>query len=187
MKPRTLILTLAAAVLLALPTAVAAQQHGPGDCDGTGPHGPGRMAGPGGPDGPGGLGGPGGRGFLRMLPRFADKLDLSDAQLAEIEAIVDARKPELEALHDQASAAREAFRDAHQIGDFDEAEFRAHFSSQAQLHVEMRLIGAEMTSQVWNVLTPEQQQELTELLELLGPPGKKDAGPRHGGGKRFRP
>jgi Spy/CpxP family protein refolding chaperone len=122
-----------------------------------------------------------------MLPRFAERIGLSDAQLDQVEAIVDAREPELEALHDQATAARDAFRDAHEIGDFDEAEFRTHFSSQAQIHVEMKLIGAEMMSQAWDVLTAEQQQELLELLELFKPGDGRGqgAGTRHGGGKRL--
>jgi hypothetical protein len=45
----------------------------------------------------------------------------------------------------------------------------------------MQLIIAETVAQVWEVLTPAQQQELLELMELF-----RDGrgGPRHGGGKR---
>ena len=179
MNARTIILTITAAALIAAPGAVFAQQ-GPGDCDGTGPHG--RMGGPGEGGGPGGFGGQGGHHLLRMLDRVGDRIGLTDAQKTQIQAIVDAGKPGLDALRDQAQAERETFRDSHEIGDFDEATFRAHFESQAQLHVEMQLIGASMMSQAWAVLTPAQQQELQDLMALIG---NGPRGPRHGGGKRL--
>lgn len=179
MNARTIILTITAAALLAAPATVFAQQ-GPGDCDGTGPHG--RMGGPGGGGGLGGFGGQGGHHLLRMLDRVGDRIGLTDAQRTQIEAIVDAGKPGLDVLRDQARAERETFRDSHEIGDFDEATFRAHFESQAQLHVEMQLIGASMMSQAWAVLTPEQQQEFQDLMALMG---NGPGGPRHGGGKRL--
>lgn len=179
MNPRTIILTITAAALLAAPATVFAQQ-GPGDCDGTGPHG--RMGGPGGGGAFGGFGGQGGHHLLRVLDRVGDRIGLTDAQRTEIQAIVDAGKPGLDALRDQARAERETFRDSHEIGDFDEATFRAHFESQARLHVEMQLIGASMMSQAWAVLTPAQQQELQDLMALMG---NGPGGPRHGGGKRL--
>jgi len=175
MKARNIILTIAAGAIIAAAGVVFAQQ-GPGDCDGSGPHG--RMGGPG---GGGAFGNQGGHGLLRMLPRLADKLDLTQDQQDQIQAIVDAGKPELDALREQAQTARDEFRELYSIGDFNETAFRSHFESQAQLHVEMQLIGAEMASQAFAVLTPEQQQELLDLMELF-----RDGrgGPRNGGGKR---
>ncbi len=82
---------------------------------------------------------------------------------------------------EQAQTARDEFRDLYPKGSYDEAAFRAHFESQAQLHVEMQLIGAGMMSQAWAVLTPEQQEELQDLMELFD---NGRGGPRHGGGKR---
>ncbi len=137
----------------------------------------------GGPHGDG-FGGAGAHGLLRMLPRLAERLEISEAQQDQIHAIIDARKPALDALRDQASAAREVFHERYDIGDYDEVAFRAFFESQAQLHVEMQLLGADTVSQVWDVLTPEQQEELLEIIELF-----RDGrgGPRHGGGKRHGP
>ena len=180
MKARNIILTITAAALIGAPGLVFAQQGpgGGGTCDGEGPHGP---AGPGGPHGEGSFSGGPGSHLLRMLPRLADRLELSEAQQDQIHAIVDARKPAMESLRDQASAARDAFHETYEFGDYDEAAFRAFFESQAQLHVEMQLLGAETVSQVWDVLTPEQQEEILELMELF-----RDGrgGPRNGGGKR---
>ena len=47
----------------------------------------------------------------------------------------------------------------------------------------MQLIGADMKAQVFNVLTPEQQEELLELIELFRD-GRGGGGKRFGGGKR---
>ena len=171
MKARTLILTIAAAALIAAPGAVIAQ-HGPGG----GPHGDGGMF--------GGPGGHGGQGLLRMLHRLADRLELTEDQQAQIESIIDAHRSATQSQRDQAAAAREDFRENHGPGDFDEVEYRTFFESQAQIQVELHLDGARATSEAWNVLTPEQQDELLELIELF-----RDGrgGPRHGGGKRVGP
>lgn len=181
MKSRTIILTLTAAAILAAPGLLFAQQ-GPGSCDGDGPHGP--NGGPGAFGGPGGPGGPGrsdGPIVMRMLHRFGERLDLTDAQLTQIDAIAEAGRTEAEPLMDQLQTERQAFRDSHEIGDFDESSFRAHFEQQAELQVELKLIGARTASEAWSVLTVDQQQELLEIMELLGP---GNHGPRNGGNKR---
>jgi Spy/CpxP family protein refolding chaperone len=178
MKARKIILTITATALIAGAGVVFAQ-HTPGNCDGSGPHGPqGSMGGPG--DG-GTFGGQGGHGFMQMLPRLADKLDLTQEQQDQIQAIIDAGKPDLDALREQAQTARDEFRELYPMSSFDETTFRSHFESQAQLHVEMQLIGADLMSQAWAVLTTEQQEELQELMELFG---NGRGGPRNGGGKR---
>jgi len=174
MKTRNAILTITAIALIAGAGVVFAQQ-GPGDCDGSGPRGPhGAMGG--GPDG-----GPGGPGLFRMLNRFADTLELTEAQQTQIQAIAEAGRTEIEPLREQAQTEREAFRDSREMGQFDEAAFRAHFEAQSQLHVEMQLIGAERSAQAFNVLTLEQQEELQEILELFGD-GRGKRGTKRGGG-----
>jgi Spy/CpxP family protein refolding chaperone len=166
MKARTIILTVTAAALVAAP-AILVAQHGPGG-------------------GPAGFrdGGPTGHGMLRMLPRLADKLELTQAQRDQIHAIIEDGKPELEALRDQSAAAREQFHETTDFGNFDETAYRSFFESQAQLHVEMQLIGAQMVSHVFVLLTPEQRQELLDLIELIKP---ERHGSRRAGGKRFGP
>lgn len=180
MNARITILTIIAAALIVAP---AAAQSGPGTCDGSGPHGPG---GPGPAGFFGGPGGPGGHHLIRLLDRVGDRIGLTDTQRTEIESIIDATTPELDALRDQAMAARDAFHDEYSIGDWDETAFRAFFEAQAQLHVEMKLIGAEAASRVWAVLTPEQQSEVLDLIALFrdGSGGPRHGGKRHGGGWR---
>lgn len=156
---------------------------GPGDCDGTGPHGRtfGRHGGPGGPgmgDGPGfGI-----HGMMRLLNR----LDLSDSQQTQIEGILDAARPEIETIRDQMRDARHQFMT--DLGtQFDEAAARAFAQSQAPMAEELLVKTLQTRAQVISVLTPEQQQQLEELRgcaqRLFGGP---DGGPGmgHGMGKR---
>jgi len=181
MKTRTLILAIAAAALIAAPAVLIAQQGpggpGGGSCDGTGPHGSGM-------GGPHDFGGPGGPGLLRIFNRVAERLELSTEQQTQIEAIIQAHHTAALSLRDQSAEARAEFRENHGPGDFDEVEYRAFFEAQARIQVEVHLDGARATAEAWNILTPGQQQELLEIIELLGD-GR--GGPRHGGGKRIGP
>ncbi len=99
MRARNIILTIAAAALVAVALSLAAQGvpgGGPGDGPGGGAWGHGHHRG-GGNNGPGdGL-----AFFDRMLPRIAEKLGLTDEQLAEIQNIVDAARPEIENYAEQ--------------------------------------------------------------------------------------
>ena len=181
MKARTLILTIAAAALIAAPAVLTAQQGpggpGGGSCDGTGPHG-------GGMGGPHAGGGPGGAGLLHVFQRVADRLELSTDQRTQIEAIIDGHRTATQSLRDEAAEARVEFRDNHGFGDFDEVDYRTFFEAQAQIQVELHLDGASTTAEAWNILTPDQQEQLLEILELF-----RDGrgGRRHGGGKRVGP
>jgi Spy/CpxP family protein refolding chaperone len=181
MKARNIILTIAAAALIAAPAVLTAQQGpggpGGGSCDGTGPHG-------GGMGGPHDGGGPGGAGLLHVFQRVADRLELSTDQRTQIEAIIEGHRTATQSLRDEAAEARVEFRDNHGFGDFDEVDYRTFFEAQAQIQVELHLDGARATAEAWNILTPDQQEQLLEILELF-----RDGrgGPRHGGGKRIGP
>ena len=181
MKARTLILTIAAAALVAVPAVLIAQQGpggpGGGSCDGSGPNG-------GGMGGPHEFGGPGGPGLLRIFHRVADRLELTPDQRTQIEAIFEAHRTTTQSLRDQATEAHAEFREDHGFGDFDEVEFRTFFEAQSQIKVQLHLDGARATAEAWNILTPDQQEQLLEILELLR---DGSGGRRHGGGKRVGP
>jgi len=107
----------------------------------------------------GGFGPDGGHG-LRMLDRMAVLLDLTAEQEADLQAIREATHAQVEPLMEQLRASRDAWRDAHQPGTFDEPAFRAHVESQSALHAEIAVITARAFNQAWQVLTPEQQAQL---------------------------
>jgi Spy/CpxP family protein refolding chaperone len=183
MRARHIILIIAAAIFLAAPTTVSAQA-GPGPGDGSGPVGGwGGGRGPHG-GGPGWFGDPeGGDGlhfFEHMLPRLAEDLGLSDEQLEEIQAILDAARPEIEDLIEQLREGREAYRAS--IDDptvFDEPAFRTHAEAQHKIQTELGVVAGKARADALKVLTPEQ---LAQLEEMRGSFGEKML--RRGGGRR---
>jgi Spy/CpxP family protein refolding chaperone len=126
-----------------------------------------------------GRGGPDGGGGGMLLGKFGDKLDLSDEQRAEIEAIMTASRDEGGALREQMQELRTAYRETHEPGVFDEAAIRAHAAEVAAIQVEMQVHRARTHADVYNVLTPEQQEELKELMELFNDRPRR--GGRRGG------
>jgi Spy/CpxP family protein refolding chaperone len=114
---------------------------------------------------------------------MAEDIGLTDTQLAQIEAIVDAQLPAIHELMDQARTAAETFRSNHGPGDFDETEYRAFFESQDKIHLEAKLLGARAVAQVWDVLNADQQQQVLDKLDAMGP--GQGNGKRFGGGRRF--
>lgn len=157
MNAKNIILTLATAALLVAPVAVLAQGGPP----------PGHHGGPG--------FGPGPDGIFHRLPMLTEILDLSSDQVDQITGIFEAQRSEVEPLMEQMRTAREDFHSTTGPGSFDEATYRAFFERQAATRVEMHLIQAQGVAEAWAVLTPEQQQELSDLIE---------AGAEHRGGTR---
>ena len=181
MKARNIILTIAAIAVLAAPAAVFSQQ-GPGNGDGTG-SGWGNRGHRGGAMGRHG-GGPGDHmGFFeRMLPRLAERLELSDEQLEQIQTIVDATRPEIEVLTDQLRTGREEFRASNEDPTvFNEAEFRAHADSQHKIQTEIGVIAGVAKAKVYQVLTPEQREQLQDMRGNFGRKGSRSGAGRRSG------
>lgn len=167
MKTRNIIITTIAVIALAATAPLYAQRGPEGDI--------GRHGGFGG-------GGPFDKGLQRlehMLPRLADFLDLTADQQARIQAILDQELPAIQILRDQLRDNREAFMEGRDPGQFDEAEVRAFAQSQSSLHVEMAVASGRTKSQVYNVLTPAQQEKLGDLRGLM----RDHRGHRHGRGQ----
>jgi Spy/CpxP family protein refolding chaperone len=88
---------------------------------------------PGGPRGGGDFfGGP-------MLGFFADYLDLSDAQQAQIKQIMAKEKPALEPLFQQEMQSHEQMMQLIQSGTFDEAKATAIANQGAQIHAQLEV------------------------------------------------
>lgn len=119
---------------------VAAREQGPG------PGGPmGRRGGPGGPGGPMGVV-PGLRG-----------LDLSEAQREQIKTAMDGHKAEFDAQFQKAGAARQALNAAVTAETFDEGTVRQKAADLAIVEADGAVLRAKVHSEVWALLTPEQQ------------------------------
>ena len=151
MKRLAILIPVVAAMLLA-PAAAIAQGPPPG------PHGPGHGMFEG--DGP---------FFLEhMLPFLSDHLELSDEQIAQIEGILDSALPSIKGLADELAAAREAYAENSDPAEFDEDAFRAFLESQVPATIDLRVAVASTRAAVFQVLTPEQREQLQEMRSHAG-------------------
>jgi protein CpxP len=106
-------------------------------------------------------------GFGRMAPGAAGlplrQLDLTDAQREQVRGIYSARSAELKALHDRLRTARQAQHAAVTRVPVDENEVRARVTETAAIEADLAVIRARVHEQVYQVLTPDQQQKARTL------------------------
>ena len=124
-----------------------------------GPTGPGGFRGRG-PGGPGGQGGP--RGPMGLIPGLR-ALNLTDTQREQIKAVMDAHKGEFDGQMEKAGPARKALNDAVMAETFDEATVRQKATDLATAEADGAVLRAKVFSEVWALLTPEQQTRAREL------------------------
>jgi protein CpxP len=148
---RIRILTIGAAVILAVAAAIAQGMHGHG-----------------GPDGH----------FNHMLEFFTDYLDLSSAQQAQVKAIWEKEKPTLKPLTQQMRQNHADMLALENSGPFDEAKTRALATANAQTMIELQVQHARIKSEMMQVLTPDQKtkfvnfqaKKAAHMHEHMGPP-----------------
>ncbi len=133
---RTRILTIGAAVLLAVAAAIAQGMHGHG-----------------GPDGD----------FHHMLSFFTRQLDLTTDQQAQAKAIWEKEKPVMEPLHQQMKQYHAAARALENAGPYDENKTRVLATQHAQTMIEMEVQHARIKAEMMQILTPEQKTKMAEL------------------------
>ncbi len=144
---RVRILTIGAAVMLAVAVALAQGMHG---------H----------------HGGPGGD-FHRMLRQ----LDLTADQHAQVKAIWEKEKPAMQPLMEQMHQNHTAMRALEANGTFDEAKTRAVATQNSQAMIELQVEHARIKSEIMQILTPEQKTKLAQIeanhearMQKHGPP-----------------
>jgi Spy/CpxP family protein refolding chaperone len=174
MKKTILTTTLVLALALIAYPALAQNQGG---CPGPGcGHGHGYAMGPG--MGPGMFDG---SGFLHRLHR----LDLSDEQHDQIQALIDQFQPQFEDLQGQIQDYVTELHGELQASGYNEALLRPVVEAKAGVGVELELLRMNFHSQVAGILTPEQ---LETLQQMRGPRGRRGfdggKGQRPGGGNR---
>ena len=133
---RIRILTIGAAVVLAVAAAIA-----------QGPHG---------------FGGPGGN-FDRMLGFFTDYLDLSSAQQDQVKAIWEKEKPVVQPLLQQMRQNRANMLALEASGPFDEAKTRALATQNAQTMIELQVQRARIKSEMMQLLTADQKAKFAQF------------------------
>jgi Spy/CpxP family protein refolding chaperone len=157
------------------PFAFWGAQHGAcGQGAGFGPHGGGRFGGEGrgfrghGPGGHGGgddFGGGGGSfGVRRPLRFLAHKLDLDDAQVAELAAILDVLKTERAQAAVDERRALSALADALAAEAFDEAKVSAATGERAKCAARVEAAVATALGRIHKLLEAEQRAQFAYLL-----------------------
>jgi Spy/CpxP family protein refolding chaperone len=99
-----------------------------------------------------------------MLGYYVHKLDLTEAQQAQVKAIMAKEKPALQPLMLQMAQGHSQLRDLVMSGSFDEAKVRELASQQTPVLTELAVQYARIGSEMMQVLTPEQKTKLTALI-----------------------
>lgn len=147
---------LGVALLSGAATAVAAREQAP-QGPGVGRRGPG---GPGGPGRPGRPGGPDGAGGI--MPELRG-LDLTATQREQVKTTLDSHKAEFDAQRSSGDTARRALHGAVTAATFDEATIRQKAADLALVDADGAVLRGKVYSEVWALLTPEQQTRATAL------------------------
>ena len=91
------------------------------------------------------------------------QLELTDAQREQVRGIVTARSAEVKTIHEKLRTARTARHAAVTRVPVDENEVRARVTEAAAIEADLAVIRARVHEQVYQVLTPEQQQKAKTL------------------------
>jgi Spy/CpxP family protein refolding chaperone len=109
-----------------------------------------------------------GMGFGRnngwMLKHMTRQLNLTDAQQTQIKGIMSDEKTKIKPMMQQLRQNQQV-EDANVNGSFNENQARAFANKQAQLMTDLIVEKERMRSQVYAVLTPEQQQKALQLMQ----------------------
>jgi periplasmic protein CpxP/Spy len=99
-----------------------------------------------------------------MLGFYIHRLDLTDAQQAQVKAIMAKEKPAFQPLMLQMAQGHAQLRDLVINSGFDEAKVRELAAQQSQTMTELAVQYARVGSEMVQVLTPEQKTKLTQLI-----------------------
>jgi Spy/CpxP family protein refolding chaperone len=97
-----------------------------------------------------------------MMEFFADYLNLSDAQQAQMKTILQKERPTIKPLKQQLHQTEQQLRQ-YELGAFDEAKVRALATQQAQTMVELTVQKTRIHNELFQVLTADQQAKMKEF------------------------
>jgi protein CpxP len=119
------------------------------------------------------------------------RLGLSDAQRDQVRSIMEGHRDEQQALGDRLRQAHDALEQAMQSGTFDEGAVRQAAMALADVETDGAVLRARIFSEVFQILTPDQQSQLKDLEARRdarsGPRGRGPRGQRPNGGGNVGP
>jgi protein CpxP len=99
-----------------------------------------------------------------MLKHMTKQLNLTAAQQTQIKGILADEKAKIKPMMQQLRQNEQA-ENANVNGTFNETQVRAFAGKQAQLMTDLIVAKQQTRSQVFAVLTPEQQQKALQLMQ----------------------
>ena len=102
-------------------------------------------------------------GIAHMLGFYADYLDLTDAQQAQMKDIIAKEKPTIQPLIQQLAQGHQQMSQLEQASTFNEANVRALASQQSQTMTELLVQKARIKSELVALLTPDQKAKLAKF------------------------
>ena len=110
----------------------------------------------------------------RYMKRLARRLNMTDEQRADIEAILGNSRDQMAGLRDEMRANRAQIRDLTRLSGFDEDAIRGAADKQGDLKAEMIVLRARQRAEMRALLTDEQRAQLDDMRE-----GKHSRGHRN--------
>jgi len=104
------------------------------------------------------------RGFGKMKHALRH-LDLSETQQTNIEDIMTEAKPAMESMHQAVRDSRDNLHTLMENSEYDEQAVQQAANDQANLMAQKLIFIAKTKAELFKVLTPEQQQTLTDKFE----------------------
>jgi len=99
-----------------------------------------------------------------MLGFFADLLNLTDAQQAQIKQIMEKERPSMQPLREQERQIHHSMMQLVTSGSFDEAKAQTLAQQAGQVQTQLMVEHARTAAQAFQVLTPEQKTRFNEFL-----------------------
>jgi Spy/CpxP family protein refolding chaperone len=97
-----------------------------------------------------------------MMGFFADYLNLSDAQQAQMKGILEKERPTLKPLMQQLHQTHAQLKQFEE-GTYDEAKVRAFATQEAQANIELMVQKTRIHNELFQLLTPDQQAKMKEF------------------------
>jgi protein CpxP len=95
---------------------------------------------------------------------FADYLDLTDAQRAQMKQTLAAEKPALKPLMQQEEQSHQQMMQLIQSGNFDEAKAQSIATQESQTHIQLEVQKARIHSELYQLLTADQKAKLAQFM-----------------------
>jgi len=110
-------------------------------------------------------GGPGGRGFDAGFA--LGQLDLSDAQKTQVRDVMQRHRQQLQPTMQRLEQAMQAQRAAVNQVPVNEAAVRQAAASVASVQADLAVEQARVHADIWNILTPDQQEKAKQLEQQV--------------------